>query len=84
MQQQTQVKEREYIALDEQIRIAKERQAKGEPGATEQLRKLQQQRADKKHEIRQAGDQDYLDERDAQRKRRNRLERMADCVRGEL
>lgn len=78
------VKQREYIALDQQIKAAKEYLARRQPGAAEQLQHLKHRRAELKHEIRQAGDKDYLDERQAQRKRRNRLERLADCVRGEL
>lgn len=84
MQQQTQVKEREYIALDEQIRIAKERQAKGEPGAAEQLRQLQQQKKELLNEIRQAGDEDYRRERQSRREKRNRFEKLVEGIGGEL
>ena len=84
MQQQTQVKERECLALDEQIRIAKEFQAKRAPGSDEQLRQLQQQKADKKHEIRQASDQDYLHERQRRRDNRNKLDKMAEAIGGDL
>ena len=78
------IKEKQYIALDEQIRIAKERQAKGEPGAAEQLRQLQQQKKELRHEIRQAGDEDYRRERQARREKRNKLDKAIDSIGGEL
>lgn len=77
-------KEREYVALDEQIREAKERQAKGEPGAAEQLRQLQQQKKELLNEIRQAGDEDYRRQRQARREKRNRLDKAVDAIGGEL
>lgn len=78
------VKEREFVALDEQIREAKERQAKGEPGAAEQLCQLQQQKKELLNEIRQAGDEDYRRERQARREKRNRLDKAVDAIGGEL
>lgn len=80
---QQELKKREYVDLDEQIKAAKERQARGEPGAAEQLRKLQKQRTDKKQEIRQAGDEDYRDQRRRRREQRNKLEKFADTIGGD-
>lgn len=77
------VKQREYVALDDQIKAAKERQARGEPGAAEQLRKLQRQRADKKHEIRQSSDKDYREQRRVRRANRNKLEKLAETFGGD-
>ena len=76
---ETRVK-RELRSVEQCIREAKERQARGEPNADAEVNKLCSERVEKKREVLTANKADYVIDRNRKREQRSKLQKIKDAL----
>ncbi len=73
--------ERKLLSVDQHIREAEERRARGEPVSEAEIKQLQAvKREAVNHESLQADNKDYIDNRNSRRAQRNKFQKFIDTV----